>query len=358
VVAALSYAHALRLRPRLLAAARGYDTVLERRHWRLLATEPILGIGVVVAAALLLAYAPPIDLAEQVAAVRSGPAPSVVRDASAVGSQLSVAAEAGSDIVNALVSPGRGGVSVEVRTLDALEQPVALPLRIAGATGAAPCGAGCTRVALAGSPAALVVSVRARGRGYRVVLPVRYEPGQEGVARQLLASVERSAGKLRSVAIDETLGSGTGAPEVTAYHVATPDRFAYRLSHDGRLVSDTTIVGTHEWTRDAGSERWKTSVYGGGGPAFSAAGYLGWWTPFAGQPELLDRFRVGGEERADVATVSRIPDLGTVWLRIAIDVTHRRVLNIRMITVAHFMTQAWSAFDHAPPIEPPVSDRR
>ena len=358
VVAALSYAHALRLRPRLLAAARGYDAALERRHWRLLATEPILGIGIVVAAALLLAYAPPIDLAEQVAAVRSGPAPSVVRDASAVGSQLSVAAEAGSDIVNALVSPGRGGVSVEVRTLDALEQPVALPVRIAGATGAAPCGAGCTRVALAGSPAAVAVSVGARGRGYRVSLPIRYEPGQEGVARQLLASVERSAGKLRSVAIDETLGSGTGAPEVTAYHVATPDRFAYRLSHDGRLVSDTTIVGTHEWTRDAGSERWQASVYGGGGPPFSAAGYLGWWTPFAGQPELLDRFRVGGDERADVATVSRIPDLGTVWLRIAIDVTHRRVLNIRMITVAHFMTQAWSAFDHAPPIEPPVSYRR
>ncbi len=358
VVAALSYVHALRLRPRLLAAARGYDAALERRHWRFLASEPILGIGIVAAAALLLAYAPPIDLAEQVAAVRSGPAPSVVRDASAVGSQLSVAAEAGSDIVNALVSPGRGGVSVEVRTLDALEQPVALPVRIAGPTGAAPCGAGCTRVALAGSPSAVAVEVSGHGHAYRVSLPIRYEPGQEGVARQLLASVERSAGKLRSVAIDETLGSGTGAPEVTAYHVATPDRFAYRLSHDGRLVSDTTIVGTHEWTRDAGSERWQSSVYGGGGPAFSAAGYLGWWTPFAGQPELLDRFRMGGEERADVATVSRIPDLGTVWLRIAIDVTHRRVLNIRMITVAHFMTQAWSAFDHAPPIEPPVSYRR
>jgi copper transport protein len=357
-VAALSYAHAQRLRPRLLAATRGYDVALERRHWRLLATEPIVGIGIVVAAALLLAYAPPIDLAEQVAAVRSGPPPSAVRDASAVGSQLSVVAEAGPDIVNALVSPGRGGVSVEVRTLDALEQPVALPVRIAGTTGSTPCGAGCTRVALVGSPAALAVSVGARGRGYRVVLPVRYERGQERVARQLLALVERSAGQLRSVAIDETLGSGTGAPEVTAYHVATPDRFAYRLSHDGRFVSDTTIVGTHEWTRDAGSERWQASVYGGGGPPFSAAGYLGWWTPFADQPELLDRFRVGGDERADVATVSRIPDLGTVWLRIAIDVTHRRVLNIRMITVAHFMTQAWSAFDHAPPIEPPVSYRR
>ena len=48
-------------------------------------------------------------------------------------------------------------MSVEVRTLDALEQPVALPVRIAGATGSAPCGAGCTRVALARSPAALAV---------------------------------------------------------------------------------------------------------------------------------------------------------------------------------------------------------
>ena len=135
-----------------------------------------------------------------------------------------------------------------------------------------------------------------------------------------------------------------------------PNRFAYRLSHDGRLVSDTTVVGRHEWMRAAGQTRWQASVYGGGGPPFSAAGYLGWWTPFAGQPQLLDRFRAGADQRADVATLSRIPGLGTVWLRIAIDVTHRRVLDIGMITTAHFMTQTSGAFNATAPIAPPPAD--
>ena len=66
VVALLSYKHALRLRPRLLAA-RDYDLRLERRHWRLLASEPILGTGIFMAAALLVAYAPPIDLSRALA---------------------------------------------------------------------------------------------------------------------------------------------------------------------------------------------------------------------------------------------------------------------------------------------------
>jgi hypothetical protein len=69
---------------------------------------------------------------------------------------------------------------------------------------------------------------------------------------------------------------------------------------------------------------------------------------------LLDRFRVGGDDRADVATVSWISGLGKVWLQIAIDVTHRRVLHIGMITTAHFMTQTWGAFNAAQPIEPPA----
>ena len=127
----------------------------------------------------------------------------------------------------------------------------ALPVRIAGRRVPAPCGAGCTRVALRG-----IAGRRWRSRSVRVGAGIacRYrsgtEPGQEGVAGNCWRRSSARLWKLRSVAIDETLGSGTGAPEVTAYHVATPDRFAYRLSHDGRLVSDTTIVGTHEWTRD------------------------------------------------------------------------------------------------------------
>ena len=353
VVALLSYKHALRLRPRLLAS-RDFDVRLERRHWRLLASEPIVGAGIVVAAALLLAYAPPIDLS-RVVATASVPA-GTARDASAEGSQLSVAGEAGPYIVNALVNRDAHGVNVEVHTLTALQQPVPLPLRVPGIASTGRCGVGCTRLAMPGSPATLAVDVTSRGQAYRVSLPIRYDPGASADAGRILETLQRSQQDLRSVAIRETLGSGTGAPEVTAYRVGMPDRFAYRLSRDGRLVSDTTIIGAHEWTRAAGQTRWQASVYGGGGPPFSAAGYLGWWTPFAEQPQLLDRFRAGADERADVATVSRIPGLGTVWLRIAIDVTHRRVLRIGMITTAHFMTQTWGAFNAVATIAPPAAD--
>jgi copper transport protein len=351
VVALLSYRHALRLRPRLLAA-RELDGRLERGHWRLLASEPIVSAGIVLAAALLLAYAPPIDAAEQVVAARSISSATVL-ETSADGSELSVAGEAGPYIVNALVTRSGRGASVELRTLTALQHPVSLPVRVPGGVSGGPCGVGCTRLAVSGTSPALAVEVDAPGHAYRVSLPIRYQPGGEAVARRLLALVERGQGRLGSVAIRETLGSGVGAPEVTAYQVGMPDRFAYRLSRDGRLISDTTIVGTHEWTRPAGQKRWQASVYGGGGPAFSASGYLGWWTPFAGQPQLLDRYRAAGDERADVATVSRIAGLGTVWLRIAIDVTHGRVLHIGMVTTAHFMTQTWGGFDAGKPIAPP-----
>jgi copper transport protein len=351
VVALLSYRHALRLRPRLLAS-RDMDAGLERRHWRLLASEPVASAGIVLAAALLLAYAPPIDAAEQVA-VAGSISPATVLETSAHGSQLSVAGEAGPYIVDAVVNRGSRSETVEVRTLDALQHPVSLPVSVLGSASGGSCGEGCTLLALSGFRPVLAVDVRGGGRTYRVSLPIRYEPGASAVARRLLALVQSAQASVRSVAIRETLGSGVGASDVTTYDVGIPDRFAYRLSRDRHLVSDTTIVGTHEWTRAAGQRRWQASVYGGGGPPFSAAGYLGWWAPFTGQPQLLDRFRAGADERADVATVSRIPGLGTVWLQIAIDVTHRRVLHIGMITTAHFMTQTWGSFNAATPIEPP-----
>jgi hypothetical protein len=57
---------------------------------------------------------------------------------------------------------------------------------------------------------------------------------------------------------------------------------------------------------------------------------------------------------AEIATLSEIQDVGPVWLRLRLDVTHRRLLRLRMITAGHFMTQEWGAFNrplhiHAPP---------
>src|ERR1700758_2044530 len=103
----------------------------------------------VAAAALLLAYAPPTDVAEQVAAV-GRVVPARVVETSAAGAQLSVAGEAGPYIVNARVTRGARGVTVELRTLDALQHPVGLTVRVPGSAGGGSCGAGCTTLALAG----------------------------------------------------------------------------------------------------------------------------------------------------------------------------------------------------------------
>ncbi len=56
LIALASYAHAIRLRPRLLTANPHPPEQAERRHWRLLGAEPLIGIGVVLAAATLVAF--------------------------------------------------------------------------------------------------------------------------------------------------------------------------------------------------------------------------------------------------------------------------------------------------------------
>jgi copper transport protein len=93
-IALASYAHALRIRPRLLRG--NARDGLERRHWRLLGSEPLLGAGVVLAGALLIAYPPPSRIpAAQAASRRSPTALSVPRPPSATlaPDQLSVAEE-------------------------------------------------------------------------------------------------------------------------------------------------------------------------------------------------------------------------------------------------------------------------
>ena len=94
--------------------------------------------------------------------------------------------------------------------------------------------------------------------------------------------------------------------------------------------------------------------YGGGG-AFAASSYLGWWTPYAQNPRLMDLKRGASGTVADVATLTEIQGLGPVWLRLHLDVTHRRLVRLRMITAGHFMTQEWGGFDRPLQIRPPAA---
>jgi copper transport protein len=354
-IALASYAHALRIRPRLLLRGDARDG-LERRHWRLLSSEPLLGAGVVLAGALLIAYPPPSRIpAAQAAPGRSPTALSVPSPPSAAlgPGQLSVAEQAGSDIVAVWVSRVPGGLSLKIRTLNVLEQPTAEPLRLLHGTLNGSCGLGCHTARISGSPSTLAVAVSNYGHSYTARLPIHYEPASGKLAQRLLSQVEAAEAKLASAAVHERLASGPGAANITTYELRAPDRFAYQLSRAGRPIADTLIVGAKQWSRSRGQRRWLASSYGGGSQPFSASSYLTWWTDYATQPRLLKLYHSGASRIAEVATLSEIPSLGPVWLRLRLDLSHRRLLHLRMVTAGHFMTQVWSAPKPPPSIHAP-----
>jgi copper transport protein len=341
-----SYTHALRIRPRLLRSNSQPGGTLERRHWRLLGIEPLLGAGVVLAGALLIAYPPPSRIpAVQAAAVRPPTALSVPQPPSAAlaRGQLSVAEEAGSDIVAAWVSHVPGGLSVKIRTLNVLEQPTAAPLRLLRGRLRGSCGLGCHMATIKDSPSVLTVAVSNYGHTYTARLPIRYQPASDELAKRLLSQLEAAEAKLPAAVVHERLAAGPGAANNTTYELQAPDRFGYQLSRAGRPIANTIIIGTKQWSRNRGRRQWLLSSYGGGSQPFSAASYLTWWTDNATQPRLLELYRRGSTRIAEVATLSAIQGLGPVWLRLRLDLTHGRLLHLRMITAGHFMTQIWTA---------------
>jgi copper transport protein len=355
-IALASYGHALRIRPRLMRSNSQEDGSLERRHWRLLGSEPILGVGVALAAGLLIAYPPPNRTpAAEAAGSRPPPPLAVPRPPSAVVAtgQLSVAEEAGPDIVAVWVTPATGGLSVQIHTLNVLERPTEAPLRIRHATLTGSCGPGCHTARVTGSPSMLDVQVSNDGHTYTARLPIRFQPASDALAQRLLSEAESRQLRLRSTVVRERLAGGPTPPNITVYELQAPDRFAYQLSRAGRRTGDTIIVGSREWDRTPGQRAWRAGAYGGGGQPFAATSYLDWWADYATQPRLLDLHRTGSITVADIATLHEIHGLGPVWLRLRFDVSNGRLLRLRMITAGHFMTQIWGSFNTPQRIEPP-----
>jgi hypothetical protein len=343
-IALASYLHAVRIRPRLLAANPHPPVTLERRHWQLLRAEPLVGVGVLAAAALLVSFPlPPRQLVER------AKRPAAAACARCVTSrptprELAVADGAGSAIVAAWVRPVAGGLRGTVRALNSNFQALDEPLAVPGAATRS-CGPGCLSVRVSGRPATLVARVRERGRGYATALPVRWLPGGSARAARLVERGEAAMKRLRSVRIDETLSSGPGSFLATRYRLQAPDRFAFAISNDAEAV----IVGRDEWTRLKHS-RWLRDSYGGG--SFQAASYLAWWSSYASDARLLDVGGVAGRPVADIAMMSHANSLVT-WLRLRIDLATMRVLRLHMTTAGHFMRQRWFDFDRPIHIDAP-----
>ena len=347
VIAALSAGHALRLRPRLLATNPHPPQRLERRHWRLVRTEPLVALGVVGAVALLVAFPlPPRQLGEAdeadaatAAACDPCPLPRPAPD------ELAVADRAGRQLVAAWVRRSPDGLTGTVRLLDYRGNAPRVPVRVLGAA-TRPCGTACLRFRAPASDA-LRVEVRDEGRDYVASLPTRWRKSANERARRILVRGQRTMRRLRAARESETVTSGPGSYAATSYWLRAPDRMRYRTNSGAQTV----VIARRQWLKPPEAD-WQRGEYGGG-LRFRTRSWFR-WTVYARAVRLLDIRNRGGGRVAELALM----DEGTpVWFRVTVDLKTHRVLTERMATKAHFMTNRYFAFNRNLRIEAPGSAR-
>jgi hypothetical protein len=307
----------------------------QRRHWRLIRAEPLLGLGVVAVVAFLVAFPlPPRQLGEadeaRAATVVCDPCPL----AKPAADELAVAGRAGSHLVAAWVRRTPTAVAGTVRVRDIGGRPARLPLRIAEAR-QSPCGPGCWRFRAPPESNTLRATLAERGRRYTAVLPTRWSADANGRARRLLLAAEKAMRGLRSVREDEEVTSGPGSFASTEYRLRAPDRMAYRTDRGVQSV----IAGKRQWLRTT-PEPWQASEYGSGLPFRTRSWFR--WSPYGRAVRLLRVERRAGRRVALLALF----DEGTpVWLRMRVDLTTHRVLDDQMTADAHFAHARYYAVD-------------
>lgn len=341
VIALLSFVHVYRLRPRLLTPPP--KPRLERRHWRLLRAEPVVGLAVVVAVGLLVAFPlPPRQMGAGEALAATAPCDPCPLPAPAPG-EIAVADHAGSQLVAAWLRRRDARLIGTVRVLDLRGEPSRAPARVLGQAGQASCGRGCRRVSL---PAAdvLRVAVRDRGRRFVVALPARWRRGASRRARRLLMRAQRAMRALRSVRQVERVSSGlAGTAARSDYRLEAPDRMAFETSAGTRTV----VVGDRQCLRAPGIP-WRRRPYGSGVP-FSTRSWFR-WTPYARAVRLLGR-RVRRGRR--VSELALMDEATPVWFRLVVDERTGRVLRERMTGRGNFGSTRFSAFNRPLEISPP-----
>lgn len=294
LIAAASYGHALRLRPRLVEGNPGSGAAAERRHWRLLASEPALALGVVAAAATLVGFPlPPQQLGESAAAAEPACEPCPVPEPR--HDQLAVAEAAGTEITALwLADDGRG----TIRVYDLNGAPAEVPLSLGGARLAGGCGEGCRRVRGTTETDELTVEIRADERPRAAVLPTGWDPRRTAAAWRLLARVQNEMRGLSRVRILERTSSGPGSVNTTTTLLRAP---AQR-----RLMR-----ANFRWAAYASSARW------------------------------LGTGRERGRETVWLTVLDRATP---VWYRLEVDPRSARVLGERLITPAHFIDRRYAGF--------------
>lgn len=344
-IAALSYVHAFRLRPKMLEAP-GVAPGVERRHWRLLSAEWPLALVVVTLAAVLVAFPLPprqLDAADEAKAAAPACDPCPLRTPDA--GELAVAAQAGRGVVAGWVRQQPRGVEGELRQFTLSGRPASNPLRLPGGGGTLKaCGLGCTRFAV--PPAErLVVERLDAGRWHRVVLPARWVPGGAARARRMLERTQSTMRQVSAVREDERVTSGPGTRADTRYLLRSPDRLDVNSDSGVRRIE----IGDRGWLK-VRDDRWRVSP-----PAvpFSVRTWYR-WTAFAQAIELLAERTEDGRRVAEVAFF----DPGSPsWQRLTIDLSTMRVVRGQTLSRAHFITQRFRDYDRSVRITAPPGFR-
>ena len=340
LIALASYLHAFRLRPRLAAANPPPEAVSERRHWRLLFSEPLLAGGTIAAVAVLVAFPLPpqqlgeADEAEAAAPCEGCPLPRARDD------QFVVAEQAGSQIAAFWLRRDAAGLSGTLRLLDKDAEPTEAPVRLAGGALEA-CGEGCWRFAVPEPVRTLTAIVEEDGEEYEATVPARWVQGSEADARRLLREAQEAMRALRTVRLDETVSSGPGAQVETRYRFRGPDRMAYRASSGGRAVA----IGKRRYSRGA-DERWERGRFGAGG-GFRLDEFFR-WSVYASSVRMLTPVKAG-----EPVVLALFDPATPVWYRLRIDVQSTRVVGEHLIAAGHFMNRRYHAFDRPVAIAAP-----
>lgn len=357
MIATASFVHAFVMRPRMLASKSTPE--LERRHWRLISSEPVLGAGVAVAVALLVAFPPPANVSSAVArdaAALAAPCDPCPLPA-AKADELAVAEQGGSNVVAAWIRRGPRRLTGKIRLIDRHGQPSASPFEIEAARQVSvSCGIGCRRFSIVSAgrpPGTLVVNVLERGHEYAASLPTRWRPDRTSEARSILLRAQATMRRLRTVREDERVQTIPGITAETRYRLQAPNKFAYvnAVIRAGvprpRALGASIVLGKTQWFRVAGSD-WRRQAFGGG-LAFRTRSWFT-WTSYAQAVRLLDVHRESGRRIAVLA----LADPGTpAWWRLFVDLRTMRVVRDRLVTKAHFMTQRYFAFNAPLRIRPP-----
>lgn len=345
VIAAASYTHAMRLRPRLLAANPHPPERDERRHWRLVRAEPLLGVGVIAAVALLVAFPlPPRQLtaADDARAATPQAACDPCPLPAPRAGELAVAGRGGSNVVAAWIRrPGRL-LTGTVRVYGLRGKPATDTFTVLGARQRA-CGPGCARFT---APAARTLNVRVRqdDRSYVATLPAIWQPSAGARARRLLEQTQRTMRALRSVREIEGGSSIPGLSATTRYRLQAPNRMAFVT--DGGVSN--VVIGSQQWLRGQPGAPVVKGSFGAGVPFRLRSWFT--WSTYAQHVFLLGHRLENGRD----VTVLGLMDPGTpAWWQLFVDTRSHRMLHSRLVTYAHFDTERYYAFNKPLRITPP-----